>query len=78
MWPRIIAFINQRKNNIHSVLHQIAYNAEGDMLIPFVLHKPDFQQVLIRHFEKEINFFATDDGNLDRNCLCIILYIISL
>ena len=48
------------------------------MLIPFVPHKPDLQKVLIRHFDKEINFFETDDGQLDCNCLCILLYIICL
>ena len=64
--------------NAFKISQQIVYNAEGEMLIPFVPHKPDLQDVLIKQFEKQINFFATDDGNLDRNCLCILMYIVIL
>ena len=57
---------------------QIAYNAEGEMMILFIPTKPGFQEVLRRHFKNRVNFFPTDDGKLDKNCLCILMYLINL
>ena len=53
---------------------QMTYNAEGDMLLPFVPHKPrEIPESVSKYFEKKINFFATDDGQMDPNSLCLML-----
>ena len=55
------------------------YNAEGELLIPFVIHKHrQIPEVLSKHFFRKVQFFPTEDGKLDHNCLCIAIHVIQL
>ena len=48
-------------------------------MIPLLIHKHgQMPKVLVKHFKGRINFFPTEDGKMDRNILCIQLYIINL
>ena len=54
------------------------YNAEGDMVSPLIPHKADVPQAVLKHFSSKFNFFQTDNGDLDRNCLRIMLLSIKM
>ena len=56
----------------------MTYNAEGEILLPFVTHLPDIPQAVLDHFDQKINFFKTHDGNMDRNTLSLLMLSIKL
>ena len=47
-------------------------------MIPFVPHVIRFSDVLKKHFKDRINFFPTEYGKVDRNCMCILMYLVNL
>ena len=70
MFPEITHF---------SLSFQLAYNTEGEMMIPLVIHKHgQIPDVLLKHFKGKINFFPTEDGKIDRNIMSIQLHLIKL
>ena len=59
-------------------LFQMTYNAEGEMLLPFVTHKGPLHEAVSSYFKGHVHLFQTDDGNLDRNSLCLLMLQINL
>ena len=58
---------------------QMTYNAEGEMLLPIVIHKlGEMTQAVIDYFHGKVQFVASQEGTLDRNSVCIVIYVISL
>ena len=54
------------------------YNAEGEILKPFIPYKGVIPNAVLKHFEEIFNMLRTDDGDLDRNSLSTMVLSIKL
>ena len=54
------------------------YNAEGEMLKPFIPYKGVMPDAVLKHFEDMFNMLRTEDGDLDRNSLSTMVLSIKL
>ena len=54
------------------------YNAEGEILLPFVTYKSALPDAVLKYFDKKITFFETDDGKMDGNALSLLVLSIQL
>ena len=65
---------------VHSVnllfFFQMIYNAQGEIIIPFLPHKGNMPEPIKKHFVNKIFFFQTDDGLVDKTTLVLIVYTI--
>ena len=52
------------------------YNAEGEIIIPFIPHKGNMPESIKKYFKDQVFFFQTDDGLVDKTILILITYTI--
>ena len=45
------------------------YNAEGQILKPFVAHKGQIPKAVQEYFAPKFGFLCTEDGEFDQTCL---------
>ena len=52
----------------------MTYNAEGDILVPFVTTNENVSPVTRKYFERKIEVFTTTDGDINSDVLCVVVY----
>ena len=62
-------YIHDRPLRQKKFVFQIMYNAEGEILRPFVTHKGDIPQAVIQCFKNDFCFIKTEDGEINANLL---------
>ena len=48
---------------------QLVYNADGEMLIPIVIHDGSMSDALCEHYGGKVGFIETDDGQMNYETL---------
>ena len=52
-----------------SFLGQMIYNAKGDMMKPFIIHKGQIVNAVQTYFQEDMVFCKTKDGNLSESVI---------